>query len=96
MELPAKTEGSYEGVLASARMAPVCGSSAATAPFLEPSPLKAALWAAPSRVVTTFPPVFLSPVNIDRVRSKNSWSLLPVRMPSSMDSSCEESKACEE
>lgn len=96
MELPAKTEGSYEGVLARARMAPVCGSSAATAPFLLPSPLKAAFWAALLRVVTMFPPVFLSPVNIDRVRSKNRSSLLPVRIPSSMLSSCDESKAWEE
>jgi len=77
-------------------MAPVCGSRATTAPFLSPSPLNAAFWAAPSRVVTTLPPCFLSPVNIPRVRLKKSWSSLPVRMPSSRFSSCEESKACEE
>lgn len=77
-------------------MAPVCGSIAATAPFLSPSPLKAAFWAAALRVVTMWPPVFFSPVKRDSVRSKNSWSLLPVRIPSSMLSNCDASNACEE
>lgn len=68
-------------------MAPVRGSMAATAPFLLPSPSNAAFWAAALSVVTTLPPCFFSPVNIPMVRSKKSRSSLPVRMPSSRDSS---------
>lgn len=71
------------------------GSMAATAPFFLPRPSKAAFWAAPLRVVTTLPPFSSSPVNIAIVRSKKSWSSLPVRMPSSMLSICVAPNACE-
>lgn len=73
------------------------GSRATTAP-LPPwffSPFHAAFCAAALRVVTTLPPDFALPVIMSRVLRKKSRSSLPVRMPSSMDSSWLAPKAWE-
>ncbi len=84
---PDSSAGSYDGVLASARTRPVRGSTAATAPFLRPSPSNAARCTAGSMVVTTLPPG-----RRPRVRSSHQgkvasrWSV-PERMPSSAPSS---------
>lgn len=89
-------DGSYDGVDTSARILPVDGSIAATAPFLSPRPLYAAFCAAAFRVVTTLPPSFSLPVIMSRVLRKKSRSSLPLRMPSSSFSSWLAPKACEE
>ncbi|CAM5699612.1 hypothetical protein SFUMM280S_04138 [Streptomyces fumanus] len=88
--LPAIEEGSAPWKEASARILPVDGSIAATAP-LPPCafrPSYAAFCAAALRVVTTLPPSFFLPVIMSSVLRKRSRSSLPVRMPSSMASSC--------
>jgi hypothetical protein len=94
--IPAKVDGSYDGVEARARIAPVLGSSAATAPFLSPRPWKAAFCAAAFSVVTTLPPSFFLPVIMSSVFRKKSRSSLPVSMPSSRFSSCVAPMICDE
>ncbi len=64
---PDSAAGSYDGVDTSARIRPVDGSIAATAPLRPSSPSYAACWAARSRVVATSPPAFW-----ERVKSFHS------------------------
>ncbi len=54
--VPESTDGSYEGLLTSARILPVAGSRAATAPRLPPSPAYAARCTAARTVMAAFPP----------------------------------------
>lgn len=79
-ELPAKTEGSYEGVETRASTLPVSGSRATTAPRASRSvsPLYAASCAFGSMVVITSPPRRSSPVRMSLAFEKakrSSWPL---------------------
>jgi hypothetical protein len=73
----------------------VDGSIATAAPFLPFSPSYAAFCASAFRVVTTSPPFWSLPLNMETVRSKKSRGSVPLRTPSSMLSSDVEPNTCE-
>jgi hypothetical protein len=73
--------GSNDGVLAMARIAPVDGSIATTAPCRLPRPLTAASCAARFSVSTTLPPRGSRPVSSADSRRVNSRLSLPDRKP---------------
>ncbi len=62
------TEGSYAGWLTSARIAPVVGSRATTAPRWLPSALSAAAWALALMVSSRLAPVCSLPVRMSETR----------------------------
>ncbi len=78
MSCVASVFGSKPGVLASARILPVDGSIATTAPCCPPRPATAAACAAALIVVSTAAPSGLRPVMRSRIRVKKSRSPLPV------------------
>ncbi len=81
--------GSYDGVLASARIRPLRGSSATTAPFLRPSAPNAARWRAGSMLVATLPGGRWPRMIRSHQGKVASRSSVPARMPSSARSSRE-------
>ncbi len=81
--LPDSSPGSYEGVLTSARIFPVAGSTAATAPFLPPSPSYAARCTDGAMVVTTSPAGCCSRVSAVHSGTGASRASVPERMASS-------------
>ena len=79
--------GSNDGNCTLARMRPVAGSIATTAPFLPRSPLNAARWARASIVVLTAPPAGSRPAKSCSARSTTNSDDRPVRMRFSVRSS---------
>src|SRR5215467_13929881 len=83
------SDGSYDGYDARARIAPVCGLRATTAPARTPlklGALESALYAARCAfglmVRSTDPPCGVRPEISSASRWKNSWSLVPARVGS--------------
>lgn len=81
--VPDSSPGSYEGLLTSARILPVEGSMAATAPRLPPSPLYAASCIEALMVVATLPPGCWARVSSFQSGKGASIESVPERMPSS-------------
>ncbi|CAM5328070.1 hypothetical protein SALBM311S_06127 [Streptomyces alboniger] len=79
---PDSDVGSYDGLDTSARIRPLDGSIAATAPLRPASPRYAARCAARSRVVTTSPPGFRARVTSFHSGNGDSIGSAPDRTPS--------------
>ncbi|GDY62823.1 hypothetical protein SAV14893_022160 [Streptomyces avermitilis] len=80
--VPDSSPGSYDGAETSARIRPLDGSIAATAPRRPASPSYAARCAPAARVVTTLPPGFRSRETPFHKGSSDSIGSVPARMPS--------------
>src|SRR5690606_18514607 len=87
--------GSYDGTDTSARIRPVDGSTAATAPLRERSPSNAARCAAGWIVVSTCPPALRERVKSFHSGSGASAGSVPERIPSSACSSSVVPYSCE-
>lgn len=95
LPFPDSGSGSYDGTDTSARIRPVDGSTAATAPFRPRSPSYAARCALGSMVVSTSPPALRERVNSFHSGSGCSTGAAPDSTASSVASSSVVPYSCE-
>ncbi len=95
LPFPDSSAGSYDGTDTSARILPVDGSTAATAPLRRRSPSYAARCAAGSIVVSTWPPGLRDRVNSFHIGRGASSGAAPDSSPSSVRSSSVVPYSCE-